>query len=134
MLHEGREHLQGHRAPHPIRFDTFINNSGQVEQNFRVPPLMYAMKVIQYTGEPFPDILRKKRRKGFLKKVVLRKNYRQQLEHHFQLLDENFKLLQQHFDYKFHGHCMPVRPKNLFFVVTVPISKVVIGTDFPRFG
>jgi len=117
MRHEANQHLHGYRRKHPLRFQQYVDNSGNLQTNYGCPHMNDSMRIIQSNGQPFPSLTKgRSRRKAhgqLFKERPQRRTYQQQLEHAFKLMETNFDLMEQHFQHfilKDHSIPRPQRP------------------------
>ena len=101
MRLEANKHLHNYRRKHNLRFQQYVDNSGELQTNYGCPHMSDSMRIIQSSGLPFPPLTkgryRRKKHGQLFKERPQRRTYQQQLEHAFKLLETNFDLMEQHF-------------------------------------
>ena len=117
MRNEAKKHLHGHRRKHLLRFHKFLDNSDCLQINYGCPHLNDSMRIIQSNGKPFPALTegryRRRAHGQLFRERPQRRNYQQQLEHSFRLMETNFDLMEQHFKHfvlKDYSVSRPQRP------------------------
>ena len=127
MQQKANAKLSKYLAKQPIEFETYIDvttEPGVTCINYDVVPRIHATPIIRSNGQPFAPVLGKRRRHKpagdvqpeLLKLRPYRRSYRQQLEHSYALLDENFAILEAHLLFSKNPNRYP-RPQRPSFEV-----------------